>query len=288
MALSKSSEIAGAIKLLRPQQWIKNGFVLGPLVFAGLFTDVNAIVQALSAVIIFCAGSSCIYILNDLRDIEEDRVHPKKSQSRPLAAGTVSTTTAYILLTIFVVLTIAGLSMMPELIWVIVSYAVINLAYSYYLKRLPVIDIFCIAAGFVLRVYAGAVAIHVDASPWMVVTTLSLALYLAAIKRRQELLQSGHEARQVLSTYSVALLDKYAEMAAISALLFYGLYVFTVRPELVYSLPFVLFGLYRYWYVVEILASGESPTDTLMRDWPLLATVVGWITACVWVLSAVD
>jgi len=280
-----SISLGPIVKLLRPLQWIKNGFVLGPLVFSGLFTDPNAIMKALLATAIFCVTSSTIYILNDLRDIEEDRTHPTKSKTRPLASGAVRPNIAYGMFAVMVAIVGLGLVIMPALTLPISGYVFINLAYSYYFKKKPVIDLFCIASGFVLRVYAGALAIAVDASPWIVVTTLCLALYLAAIKRRQELTQQGSDSRHVLSIYTVNLLDRYAEMAAISALMFYGLYVFTVRPELVLTIPLVLFGLFRYWYIVEVRGGGESPTDALVRDWPLLATLFVWAGLCLWVLT---
>ena len=144
---------------------------------------------------------------------------------------------------------------------------------------------FTIAIGFVLRVIAGAVALNLDPSAWMCVTTLCLALYLAAVKRRQELAQSGSEGRKVLDKYSVALVDRYAEMSATGALLFYSMFVMSARPELVITIPIVLYGLFRYWYVVEVLDGGESPTDALLADWQLMVVVALWIAACVWVLS---
>jgi decaprenyl-phosphate phosphoribosyltransferase len=273
------------LKLLRPLQWIKNGFVLGPLVFSGLFSDPGSVLQALLAMAVFCATSSTIYILNDLRDIEEDRAHQTKSKTRPLASGKITPPIAYGVFIVMMALVGLGLIVMPPLALPIAGYVFINLGYSYYLKKKPVIDLFCIAAGFVLRVYAGALALDIVASPWIVVTTLCLALYLAAIKRRQELAQQGSGSREVLGIYTIGLLDRYAEMAAVSALLFYGLYVFTVHPELVLSIPLVLFGLFRYWYIVEVHGGGESPTDALVRDWPLLATLVVWAGLCMWVLS---
>jgi 4-hydroxybenzoate polyprenyltransferase len=147
-----------------------------------------------------------------------------------------------------------------------------------------VLDIFTIALGFVLRVYAGAMALSVPVSSWMFITTLCLALYLAAVKRRQELSQSGSDGRQVLEKYTVSLVDRYAEMSATGALLFYSMFVMSARPELVITVPLVLFGLFRYWYVVEALDGGESPTDALLSDAQLLLAVVLWVTACAWAI----
>ena len=177
-----------------------------------------------------------------------------------------------------------GWFVQPNVVMVICIYLILNIAYSFWLKHQPVLDIFAIAFGFVLRVYAGAQALAVPVSSWMFVTTLCLALYLAAIKRRQELRQSGSEGREVLLRYSVALVDRYAEMAATGALVFYSMFVMSAQPALVVTVPVVLFGLFRYWYVVEKLDGGESPTDALLSDMPLLATVAIWVSACLWVL----
>lgn len=272
------------VRLLRPRQWVKNIFVFAPLVFAGAFKDTAAIGQALLAFGLFCVASSAAYVLNDLRDIERDRCHPVKSQTRPLASGAVSVAAGWIMLGSLYALLVAAWWVQPAVIPVLGLYLALNVAYSFGLKHQPVLDIFCIAFGFVLRVYSGAEALAVPVSSWMFVTTMCLALYLAAVKRRQELSQRGSEAREVLQHYSVALVDRYAEMAAMGALVFYSLFVMSSRPELVVTVPVVLFGLFRYWYVVETLEGGESPTDVLLSDVPLLLTVLVWMGACLWVL----
>lgn len=282
---SSYRRLQGLVRLMRPRQWIKNGFVLAPLVFTGSFTDHHAVLQALLAMLLFCVASSATYIVNDLRDIEQDRKHPRKSQSRPLAAGLVTVRQAMLLLLLLYVLLLAAWPVAPQVLPVIAAYLALNLAYSYYLKHQPVLDIFTIAIGFVLRVWGGAQALQVPISSWMFVTTLCLALYLAALKRRQELLQTGTEARAVLQKYSVSLVERYAEIAATGALLFYSMFVMSVRPQLVVSIPLVLFGLFRYWYVVEKLDGGESPTDALLSDLPLLLTVLAWVLVCLWALA---
>lgn len=278
------SQMAGLIKLMRPRQWIKNAFVLAPLLFSGAFADPASVGQALLAMLLFCVASSATYTVNDLKDIERDRRHPTKSRKRPLAAGTVTVPSALALLVVLYGVLVWGWFVQPGVILVILAYVVLNLAYSFVLKHQPVMDIFTIAIGFVLRVYAGAQALAVPVSSWMFVTTLCLALYLAAVKRRQELSQSGAEGREVLERYTVALVNRYAEMSATGALLFYSMFVMSSRPELVITVPVVLFGLFRYWYVVEKLDGGESPTDALLSDWPLIATVLAWTGACLWAL----
>ncbi|MBN9088882.1 MAG: decaprenyl-phosphate phosphoribosyltransferase [Reyranella sp.] len=272
------------LRLGRPKQWVKNTFVLAPLVFARSFTDPVAIQQALFALAMFCIASSACYVVNDIKDIERDRAHPIKSWSRPLAAGHVSLNAAMALLAALYAVLVAGFILHPALIVPIGGYIALNLAYSFYLKNQPVLDIFSVAGGFVLRIYAGAEAINVPLSSWMAVTTLCLALYLAAIKRRQELVTAGSEGRRVLKDYSVNLVDRYAEMSAVGALIFYSLFVMSSNPQLVITIPMVIFGLFRYWYLVETRESGESPTDVLLTDWPLIACILAWGAACLYAL----
>jgi 4-hydroxybenzoate polyprenyltransferase len=269
---------------MRPKQWVKNGFVLAPLVFAGQFLNADAVAHALVAALLFCLASSATYIINDIQDVERDRKHPKKSLTRPIASGAVSVRMALALLAGLYVVLITAAFYMPAVLAVIAAYALLNVAYTFYLKRQPVLDIFTIAIGFVLRVFAGTLALDLPMSSWMFITTLCLALYLAAVKRRQELSQSGTEGRQVLEKYTVALVDRYAEMSATGALMFYSMFVMSTRPELVVTVPLVLFGLFRYWFVVEALEGGESPTDALLADGQLLITVVLWVGVCAWAL----
>lgn len=279
------SVLIGLIKLIRPKQWIKNAFVLAPLLFTGLFLNSADLLHALAAAVLFCIASSATYIINDIHDIEQDRQHPKKALSRPLASGQVTVSQAVLALVFLYLTLVLGYFFEPKVIFVIIGYLCLNLAYTFWLKHQPVIDIFCIALGFVLRVYAGAVALSVPVSSWMCVTTLCLALYLAAIKRRQELMKSGSEGRKVLQHYSVSLVDRYAEMSAVGALLFYSLFVMTERPSMVITIPFVLYGLFRYWFIVETLEGGESPTDAVYSDWQLILTLLMWVGACLWAMT---
>lgn len=270
---------------MRPKQWVKNFLVLAPLLFAGEFTAGASVAKALLAMIWFCLAASATYIFNDLRDLERDKNHAVKSLQRPLASGQLDGHHAWILLGIICSVLLLGFFILPQVMPIIALYIGLNIAYTLVLKKQPVIDIFVIATGFVLRIFAGAVALSVAVSSWMFVTTLCLALFLASIKRRQELINSPGDTREVLEHYSVALINRYAEMSATGALLFYSLYVITAQPALVVTIPFVLFGLFRYWYVVERLGGGESPTDALVSDWQLLGTVLSWAGICAWTLS---
>ncbi|MFS2225019.1 decaprenyl-phosphate phosphoribosyltransferase [Pantoea sp. B65] len=280
----KKSVLRGAIKLIRPKQWIKNLFVMAPLVFSGKFLDLQSITLAVSAMVIFCLTSSAVYILNDINDCEKDRAHPQKRVKRPIAAGMISIRQAWQLLVLFYVLILLSLCYIPQIALVIIAYIALNIAYTYKLKHMPVVDIFCIAIGFVLRTVAGTLAIGVVLSQWMFITTLCLALYLASIKRRQELVKSGSAGRSILGKYSVQLVTRYSEMSATGALIFYSLYVISEHQNMVMTIPLVLFGLFRYWYNVESLDGGESPTDSLLSDTPLILTIVGWIGSCLYLL----
>ena len=277
-------QFVGLLALMRPRQWVKNSFVFAPLIFTGEFLNLHAIQNVLVATILFCIASSSTYIINDIHDVEKDRSHPKKSKSRPLAAGVVSIKSAYLLAVFLFLILIFSSFFELQISKVILVYLLLNLAYTFVLKHKPVVDIFTIAIGFVLRVYAGASALAVPVSGWMFVTTLCLALYLASVKRRQELSRNGTEAREVLKKYSVSLIDRYSEMSATGALVFYSMFVMSSRPELVISVPIVLFGLFRYWYIVDELNGGESPTVALLADSWLLITVLLWTFVCIWAL----
>lgn len=273
------AHVCGLFRLMRPKQWIKNAFVLAPLMFAARFFDPLALLQALCALLLFCVASSAAYIVNDMWDIESDRRHPSKSKTRPLAAGCVPLSSAVFLLVALYGVLICGAILIPQIIVALTAYIALNLAYTFFLKYQPVIDIFAIAIGFVLRLYGGAMAIAVPVSEWMLITTLCLALYLAAIKRHQELSHNGSGSRDVLEKYSIALIDKYAQISATGALVFYSLFVMTTKLQMVWTIPLVLYGLFRYWYIVQKL-DGESPTDVLFADWQLLLTILLWIGMC--------
>ncbi len=283
--ISGRSPLAATIALLRPREWSKNIFVLAPLVFAGAFSHGTALYHAGLAFALFCIAASAVYIVNDLHDVSEDRAHPVKRKKRPLAAGEISPRAAIVVLLCLYVLLVLGCWLLPRAGVIVVGYVLLNIAHTYMLKLQPVIDIFSIAIGFMLRVYAGAEAIAVPVSPWMFVTTLCLALYLASIKRRQELNWAGGTGRAVLRQYTAPLLDRFAQMAATGALLFYSMFVVTTRQELVFTIPFVLFGLFRYQWLVEVREAGESPADALLGDWQLILTVVFWLAMCAYAIG---
>ena len=277
--------LVAAIALLRPREWTKNVFVLAPLVFAGALGNSAAQRAAVGVFALFCVAASAVYVLNDLHDIAADRAHPHKRLTRPLAAGQLAPRTAVLMLALLYGIVALGCAIAPRAGIVVAAYVLLNVAHTFVLKAQPVVDIFSIAVGFMLRVFAGAQAIAVPVSSWMFVTTLCLALYLASIKRRQELILSGGSGREVLREYTVPLLDRFAQTAATGALIFYSLFVMATRPGLVITIPFVLFGLFRYAWLVEVRQAGESPADALLSDWQLIVTITAWLALCAWRLS---
>jgi 4-hydroxybenzoate polyprenyltransferase len=270
------------ISLIRVKQWVKNFFVFAPLIFSNSFLDPQKIKESVFAFILFSLAASGVYIVNDLLDLSYDKKHPIKSIKRPIANGSISITQALgTLLAIYAA--ILGLVVYMDLpeSGVIGFYICVNLVYSKWLKNLPIIDMFIVASGFVFRVLAGSLAIHVSLSAWMFITTFSLALFLASIKRRQELVFLGRSkspdmSRMVLSHYSIPLMDKIALISCISTVLYYSMFVLTIKMELIYSIPIVMYGIFRYWMLVEIFEEGESPTDLVYKDPQIFVVTLIW------------
>jgi len=279
--------ILALIRSLRPEQWLKNGFVLAPMVFSGLLDDPTIWGRSLLAVAAFCAASSAVYLVNDVLDREADRRHPSKC-NRPIAAGDISVGVA---LVTAVVLAVAGMVVAFALGgWfpaVLGSYILLVVAYSVVLKRVVFVDVLVLAAGFVLRVVGGAVAIDVPVSRWLLLCAYLLALYLALGKRRSELALLGSDAgthREVLGHYTLGLVDQAISVVLGATVLAYALY--TVAPDtvakvgsegLMATVPVVLYGLFRYLYLLHRSGLGGSPTRVLVTDRPLLITVVVWL-----------
>jgi len=275
------------IKTLRPKQWIKNLFVFAPLVFSVQFLNPSSVLAATQAFLSFCLVSGALYTLNDLFDIEEDRRHPIK-RKRPLASGRLTKRTAIVTL---VICLLAGLALaftlnLPFLL-IVLGYIVLQLLYSPWLKHVVIIDIFAVAAGFLLRVVGGAVAIRVAISSWLLICTTLLALFLSMTKRRHEYFLLPGEAtshRPVLNEYSPYLLDQMISVVTASTLIAYCLY--TVSEEtiakfhtrnLILTTPFVLYGIFRYLYLVHQKNQGSTPEELVIKDKPLLVDIILWI-----------
>ncbi|QTB98581.1 decaprenyl-phosphate phosphoribosyltransferase [Alcaligenes sp. SORT26] len=271
------------LRLMRPKQWVKNFFVFAPLVFSGMMLSSDSIIKSLLAFCFFSFAASSVYIVNDIGDVEKDRLHPKK-RFRPLASGEVSVLQSVFLLLFCYVVVAFSLLLNYQVFFILSFYIVVNVAYTKYLKHIPVVDIFTVALGFVLRVYAGALAIQVPVSNWMLITVLSLSLYLAAVKREQELKNSGGVTREALKKYSSDLVRKYVETAATCTIVFYSMFVLESKPDLVLTVPIILFGIFRYWYIIDSSDQGESPTDAVINDKPILMIVISWLSVVVYQL----
>jgi len=272
------------IALLRPKQWVKNVFVFFPFIFSGEFHHQIQFYNSLYAFFTFCAASSLVYTLNDVSDAERDRLHPKKKYSKPIASGAVTIHTAiflFILLTIFIAFALIN---KPSIIPATLGYIILNFFYTFCFKNYPIFDIFSISAGFVLRVYAGTEILNLELSYWMALTTFCLSLFLASTKRRQELILSGSGSRVLLKKYSENLLAQYTEISANATLIFYSIFITTIKTELVMTLPLVIFGLFRYKYICENEKSNEDPTEIVVKDNLIICTVILWCLACLYLL----
>jgi 4-hydroxybenzoate polyprenyltransferase len=277
------------IVALRPHQWTKNLLVFAPLALSKHLFEADAFLRSAAAFALFCALSGTVYLINDLVDLARDRLHPKK-RLRPLASGALSVPAARVSA---VVLGVMGLVLSAFLgagfFMAALAYVGLNLLYSFWLKRVVILDVIAISLGFVLRAVAGALAISVQFSDWLLVCTLLLALFLALAKRRHELVTldgTGH--REILAEYSPYLLDQMIAVVTASCLMAYAFY--TLAPETVekyrtdrlsWTIPFVLYGIFRYLYLVHGKEEGGSPTDLLLTDRPLLADVALWAAALV-------
>jgi len=282
------------VNLARPAQWLKNGVVLAALVFAGEANDPDKLQSALLAVLVFCLLSSAVYTFNDLVDREKDRLHPLK-KNRPLASGSVSIPAAVVMILLLLVLGIAGAWFINW--WFAIAagaFLVLNAFYSLLLKDVVIVDAMSIALGFVIRAYAGALAIGVPASKWMLINTLLLALFLAFGKRRHELLlleEAATAHRKILDKYSPYLLDQCIGVTTASVVVMYMLYSFSTEvsdkletENLYLTIPFVVYGIFRYLYLIHKEEKGGSPTRVLIGDMPILLTVVLWLLTVLMIL----
>ncbi|HYO29079.1 MAG TPA: decaprenyl-phosphate phosphoribosyltransferase [Thermomicrobiales bacterium] len=272
------------VRALRPLQWTKNAVVFAALVFSGELFEVGALLRTVLAAAVFCCASSAMYLVNDLRDVEGDRVHPKK-RHRPIAAGLVSPGQAgATAAALFAVAVAGGWLVGAPFLLVILMYVGLMVAYSYGLKRLVILDVFAIAAGFVLRAVGGAVAIAVPISPWLYLCTLLLALFLGFGKRRHELTSLEADAvrhRANLDAYSVPLLDQIIGIVASAIVMAYSLYTFDApnlpgNQAMMLTIPFVVYAVFRYLYLTHRRDLGGAPEVLLFADRSLLACIVGW------------
>jgi len=275
---------------LRPRQWAKNAFVVIPILFSRSLDDPHRWMLAVSAFVIFCLVSSSVYVLNDLSDREQDRAHPEK-RSRPIASGAVSIRAASATSAAFALVGIGGsLALGAGFAGATLAYFILNVLYSTWLKNVVIIDVMALASFYVLRVVGGAVAIGVGISYWLVICTLLLSLFLGFSKRRHELTlmtEGAANHRSVLAHYSPYFLDQMTAVVLAATVMSYALY--TVSAEtyahfgthgLLLTLPFVLYGIFRYMYLVHQQGRGGSPTAIVLGDWPFIVNLVLWLASC--------
>lgn len=290
------------IQLLRPHQWVKNGFVFAGLLFSHSWNDPALTLQALLAFVAFCLISSAVYVMNDLLDREQDRRHPEK-RHRPLAAGTVSVPAALALAGICLLLGL-GLALglfaavgLPasQAPWVFVAYCLLNVAYSLGLKHIVVLDVFIIAAGFMLRLLAGTLGLGIWPSHWLLLCGLMLTLFLGFAKRRAELnvlVADSGQHRRVLDQYTPAMLDQFTTLSAGATVMAYSLYTVSAEtialhgtPWLIITVPCVLYGLLRYLYRLHRAGGGGDPARELLTDPHLLGIFALWLALVIWLLA---
>ncbi len=279
---------------MRPIQWVKNVFVVVPLIFSKNLFNVSLFSQSFLTFLSFCAAASSIYIVNDIADRELDAVHPVK-KNRPIASGQVSTgtglaTSGILLIVSFLLLSVGRV---PIGAWIAISfYIIVNLFYSFALKKVVLIDVFVIAVGFILRILAGGYAIDVKISSWLVMTTLFIAIFLGIAKRRSEFVQmegsTSEAARKVLADYDLSLIDQILSVSAASVIITYALYTVSERTvhafgteALIFTTIFVVYGIFRYLLLIHKMGLGENPTGVILADKPMIINIAFYVVSLV-------
>jgi 4-hydroxybenzoate polyprenyltransferase len=270
---------------MRPRQWIKNVFLFAGMVFTGHTADPAYLIPVLKAFAVFCALSSGLYLYNDIKDRREDRKHPRK-RYRPIASGRLTPGFAAFAGTVIIVFSLwAAWGLRLAFFYVAFAYLLLTLAYTYGLKRVVLLDLFLLAANFVLRAVAGAVVIQVKISPWLLICTTLIALFLGLGKRRHELVLLSEDAgahRRTLEEYNLPFLDQLLSIVTAATLMAYALYAFSSETaeshhqRMLLTAPFVMYGLFRYLYLIQVKSKGGSPEETILEDPASLVNFFLW------------
>jgi 4-hydroxybenzoate polyprenyltransferase len=278
---------------MRPKQWTKNGVVFAALIFSQHLGDPSSVERSALAFVIFCFLSSAVYLLNDVFDLANDRAHPDKCR-RPVAVGEVPPVLAVATgLSLGAGALLAGYFLSPRLAAIGAVYLVSNLLYSIWLKKVVILDVMVISMGFVLRAVAGGLVIQVEVSAWLILCTILLSLFLALCKRRQELnqLENATEYRGILKEYSIEYLDQMITIVTAATIVAYSSYTLSADVQqklgtayLYLTVPFVIYGIFRYLYLIHRKEMGGSPTEALLADRPLLGSIMLWVAAAVLIL----
>lgn len=289
-ATGTGSTVSGLIRLLRPKQWTKNLLLFAALLFSFEEIRTETILATLLGFILFSLVAGCVYILNDFVDRDRDRQHPVKKY-RPMASGQVNPSHALLFGIILLILSVGTAFMMNPLFGVLcIVYFLLNVSYSFVLKHLVILDMMTIAAGFVLRAIAGGVLIHVPFTPWFLICTMLLSLFLAIGKRRNELtLLEGNTGshRKVLDNYSITLLDQFNTIVTTATIISYSLFTFTSDRtiHLMWTIPLVIYGMFRYLYLIHMKNQGGSPDRVLFEDKPILITVMLYVISVITIFA---
>ena len=289
--------LSNYLRLMRPYQWVKNGFVFVPLIFSKNLLDIRLFSEALFTFAAFCLAASAVYVVNDIADRDFDKLHPLKRE-RPIASGDVSVSEGWglsllLLAASFIFLMLDGARVTIGL--AIAGYIGINLFYSFRLKRIVLIDLFVIALGFILRILAGGYAIDVKVSSWLIMTTLFISIFLGVAKRRSEFVLVSRSAdettRKVLSDYDLSLIDQILSVSAASVIITYALYTVSERTvqafhteALIFTTVFVTYGIFRYLYLVHKMGLGENPAKALLTDKAMVINTVLYLVSVVAIL----
>jgi 4-hydroxybenzoate polyprenyltransferase len=279
--INNKSTIKKYLKLFRVTQWTKNGLVLAPLIFSGELLKLDSVFQSIIGLLIFCLISSSVYLLNDSLDAEKDRLHPVK-KFRPIASGIISKKLALTIMA-FIWLLFLPISYIisPLFLGALLVYLFIQINYCFNWKNIVIVDVLCIASGFVLRAIAGALILDVIISPWLIVCTVLLSLFLALAKRRHELMLLNENAgnhRKILKDYSIELLDQLLSIVTGTTIMAYSLYTFTSGKSHLFMITiiFVVYGIFRYLYLIHQKGLGGSPEKVLIQDKPLIINILLW------------
>ena len=287
--------IKNYFNLLRIPQWIKNLFVFVPLLFSLHFFDTEYFLPTLKAFFMFCLASSFIYIVNDIIDIKADASHPVK-KLRPLPSGKISIKAArFTAINIFVIMVLLLVFVNLDFAYYLLGFVILNILYSLYFKHIVILDVFSIAAGFTIRVLGGAAIINVPVSSWLILTTMFISLFLGVMKRHSELVQNSESenvsSRKVLSEYSVIFTNQMATVAAAGVIICYALYTVSQRTisvfnteNLIYTTPFVVFGIFRFMYLEYQNQKGENTTQVMLTDLPMIFTVMLYVATTVMIV----
>jgi 4-hydroxybenzoate polyprenyltransferase len=285
--------IKSIIKTMRPKQWLKNGFIFAAIIFDKQLLTLEPLLNTIAGFFLLGIGASAVYFINDLADLEQDRLHPKK-RFRPMASGALPLAVGRVMAVTFLIVALgAGFALNTNFGIIISIYLIMNFFYSFWLKHVPIIDVLVLASGFVLRVGAGVALITVERfSPWLYVCTSLLALFIGLGKRRSELVllaEGANTHRRVFDHYTVPFLDQLIIIVSSTTVIAYSLYTFSAEnlPNnhlMMLTIPFVIYGIFRYLYLINIEDAGGAPEELVFSDWPLLATIFLWGVASAGIL----